>query len=307
MKKIVTLIPSASEIVSFLGEKNSIIGRSHECDFPIELNKVVPLTSPKLNVTGSSREIHDQIEGILSNSLSVYKVDIEKLKLLNPDYVITQAQCEVCAVSLSEVEKIISKYLSKNTKVISLQPNTISEVFDDINRVASGLCLNKKKSDDLVFSLKQRLKKIKEKNFSENHQSVACIEWTDPLMIAGNWIPEMVEIAGAKDVFGKKGKNSYWVKFDELIKKNPEIVIFMPCGFDINKTKEEVKILLKQNKEWSSLKAYQNKKIFIVDGNQYFNRPGPRLIESIEILCEIFHPEKFQFNHQKKGWINLFS
>ena len=105
------------------GEKNSIIGRSHECDFPIELNKVVPLTSPKLNVTGSSREIHDQIEGILSNSLSVYKVDIEKLKLLNPDYVITQAQCEVCAVSLSEVEKIISKYLSKNTKVISLQPN----------------------------------------------------------------------------------------------------------------------------------------------------------------------------------------
>ena len=143
--KIVTLIPSASEIVSFLGEKNSIIGRSHECDFPIELNKVVPLTSPKLNVTGSSREIHDQIEGILSNSLSVYKVDIEKLKLLNPDYVITQAQCEVCAVSLSEVEKIISKYLSKNTKVISLQPNTISEVFDDINRVASGLCLNKKK------------------------------------------------------------------------------------------------------------------------------------------------------------------
>tara|TARA_B100001029_G_C15002619_1_gene419078 strand:+ start:162 stop:1085 length:924 start_codon:yes stop_codon:yes gene_type:complete len=307
MKKIVTLIPSASEIVSFLGEKKSIIGRSHECDFPKELTNIVSLTSPKLNVGGSSREIHDQIEKILSNSLSVYKVDIEKLKYLNPDYVITQAQCEVCAVSLSEVEEITSKYLSKNTKLISLQPNTISEVFDDIKRVASGLNLDQKKSDDLILILKKRLEEIKTNNLNQKNPEVACIEWIDPLMVAGNWIPEMVEISGAKDVFGKIGKNSHWIKFEDLIEKNPEIIIFIPCGFDIAKTKEEVEILLSKKKEWSSLKAYQNKKIFIADGNQYFNRPGPRIIESIEILCEIFHPKKFHPKHQLKGWINYFS
>ena len=307
MKKIVTLIPSASEIVSFLGEKKSIIGRSHECDFPKELTNIVSLTSPKLNVGGSSREIHDQIERILSNSLSVYKVDIEKLKYLNPDYVITQAQCEVCAVSLSEVEQIISKYLSKNTRIISLQPNTISEVFDDIKRVASGLNLDPKKSDDLILILKKRLEEIKKKNLNKKNPEVACIEWIDPLMVAGNWIPEMIEISGAKDVFGRTAQNSHWIKFDDLIQKNPEIIIFIPCGFDIAKTKQEVEILLSKKKEWSSLKAYQNKKIFIADGNQYFNRPGPRLIESIEILCEIFHPKKSQFKHQEVGWINYFS
>jgi len=307
MKKIVTLIPSASEIVSFLGEESSIVGRSHECDFPKALTNIVSLTSPKLDVGGSSKEIHDQIEKILSNSLSVYKVDIEKLKYLNPDYVITQAQCEVCAVSLSDVEKIISKYLSKNTKIISLQPNTILEVFDDIKRVASGLNLDQKKSEDLIFILKKRLEEIKKNNLNQKNPEVACIEWIDPLMAAGNWIPEMIEISGAKDVFGKKGQNSHWITFDDLIKKNPEIIIFIPCGFDIAKTKKEVEIFLSKKSEWRSLKAYQNKKIFIGDGNQYFNRPGPRLIESIEILCEIFHPKKFQFKHQQSGWINYFS
>ena len=303
--KIVTLIPSATEIVAFLGLKNSIIGRSHECDYPHGLSHIAKLTSPKINVDGTSGEIDKQINTILQNSLSVYKVDIPKLKKLNPDYIITQAHCEVCAVSFSEVESIVSKNLNKNTKIISLQPNTLNDVFNDIKRVAKELNIENEINNKLIKNLSKRLKKIKELSSKQkNKPLVACVEWIDPLMIAGNWIPEMVEIAGGKNILRKSGNNSHWIKFKEIINQNPEIIIFLPCGFNIKKTKEEVKNLLKQNGDWQSLKAVKNKKLFVADGNQFFNRPGPRLIESLEIFAEIINPSFFNFNHEGTGWIN---
>ena len=303
--KIVTLIPSATEIVAFLGQKNSIIGRSHECDYPQGLSHVAKLTSPKINVNGSSGEIDKQINTILENSLSVYKVDVEKLKELNPDYIITQAQCEVCAVSFSEVENIVNQNLNKNTKIISLQPNTLNDVFNDIKKVAKELNLENKINKKLINNLDIRLKKIKETTSKQKIKpKVACIEWIDPLMIAGNWIPEMVDIAGGANILGKSGNNSHWIKFDEIIKQDPEIIIFLPCGFDIKKTKEELYSLLKKNHNWQNLKAFKNKKLFIADGNQFFNRPGPRLIESLEIFAEIIQPKIFNFKHEGTGWIN---
>ena len=305
--RIVTLIPSATEIVAFLGLKNSIIGRSHECDYPHGLNHIAKLTSPKINVDGTSGEIDKQINVILENSLSVYKVDVEKLKDLNPDYIITQAHCEVCAVSFAEVENIVSQNLKKNTKIISLQPNTLNDVFNDIKKVAKELNIENENNNKLIKTLDERLKNI-EKLSSEqkNKPVVACIEWIDPLMIAGNWIPEMVEIAGGKNILGKSGNDSHWIKFKEIVNQNPEIIIFLPCGFNIEKTKEEVKKMFKQNNEWQSLKAVKNKKIFVADGNQFFNRPGPRLVESLEIFAEIINPKLFNFNHKKNGWINYY-
>ena len=303
--KIVTLIPSATEIVAFLGQKDSIIGRSHECDYPHGLNHVAKLTSPKINVDGTSGEIDRQINTILENSLSVYKVDVSKLKELNPDYIITQAHCEVCAVSFSEVENIVSKNLNKNTKIISLQPNTLNDVFNDIKRVATELNLENEKNKKLINNLDIRLKKIKEMSSKQKIKpTVACIEWIDPLMIAGNWIPEMVEIAGGKNILGKSGNDSHWIKFKDILNKDPEIIIFLPCGFNIEKTKQELKNFLKQKNNWKSLKSFKNKKIFIADGNQFFNRPGPRLLESLEIFSEIMHPNLFNFNHKGNGWIN---
>ena len=162
-KKIVTLIPSATEIVAFLGEKDFIIGRSHECDYPKDLNKIPKLTSPKIDVDGTSAQIHEQIDVILEKSLSVYTVDIEKLKKLNPDFIVTQAHCEVCAVSLSEVEHIAKEHLGKNTKIISLQPNTLNEVFDDIRRVARDLGINNDNNNGLIKDLETRLQNIKNK------------------------------------------------------------------------------------------------------------------------------------------------
>ena len=303
--KIVTLIPSATEIVAFLGQKNSIIGRSHECDYPHGLNHVAKLTSPKINVDGTSLEIDKQINTILENSLSVYKVDVPKLKELNPDYIITQAHCEVCAVSFSEVENIVSNNLNKNTKIISLQPNTLNDVFNDIKKVAIELNIENEKNKKLIKNLDIRLKKIKETTSKQKIKpKVACIEWIDPLMIAGNWIPEMVEIAGGKNILGKSGNDSHWIKFKDILNQDPEIIIFLPCGFNIKKTKEELKNFLKKNDNWETLKSFKNKKIFIADGNQFFNRPGPRLLESLEIFAEIIHPNIFKFNHKGNGWIN---
>ena len=306
MKKIVTLIPSATEIVAFLGEKKSIIGRSHECDYPRDLNNIIKLTSPKINVHGTSGEIDKEINTILENSLSVYKVDVKELKSLDPDFIVTQAHCEVCAVSFSEVENIVGKHLNKKTKIISLQPNSLDEVFDDIKRVAKVLKVNDSKSSKLIESLKIRLKEIQNKTKEQQKPKIACIEWIDPLMIAGNWIPEMVSISGGEDVFGKPGNNSHWIKFNKIKEHDPDIIIFLPCGFNIKKTEKELDRLLKKNSSWSTLKAFKNKKLFVADGNQFFNRPGPRLIESVEIFAEIIHPELFDFKHKKKGWINFF-
>tara|TARA_B100000795_G_scaffold199028_1_gene152886 strand:- start:78 stop:1007 length:930 start_codon:yes stop_codon:yes gene_type:complete len=305
-KKIVTLIPSATEIVAFLGEKEFIIGRSHECDYPKDLNKIPKLTSPKIDVDGTSGQIHKQINVILEKSLSAYRVDIKKLKKLNPDFIVTQAHCEVCAVSFSEVEFIAKEHLGKNTKIISLQPNTLNEVFDDIRRVAKDLEIDNDDNNQLIKNLEIRLKNIKDKTEKYKKPKIACIEWIDPLMAAGNWIPEMVQISGGEDVFGKQGKDSHWIEFNEIKKYNPEIIIFIPCGFNLKKTNDEVKNLLKSDTRWHDLKAFKNKKIFITDGNQYFNRPGPRLIESLEIFAEIIHPDFFNFEHRNKGWINFF-
>jgi len=303
--KIVTLIPSATEIVAFLGQKNSIVGRSHECDYPKDLNNVAKLTSPKINVEGTSSEINKQINTILENSLSVYKVDIQKLKELDPDFIITQAHCEVCAVSFSEVKNIVNKYFNRKTKIISLEPNTLNDVFDDIKRVAKGLNIENESNNKLIENLKIRLKKIKNLSAIQKQKpSVACIEWIDPLMIAANWIPEMVEIAGGANILGKSGVNSHWIKFEEIIDQNPEIIIFIPCGFNIEKTKKELDNYIKKNNNMRSLKAYQNHKLFVADGNQFFNRPGPRLIESLEIFAEIIHPNIFDFKHKGIGWIN---
>ena len=303
--KIVTLIPSATEIVAFLGQKNSIVGRSHECDYPKDLNNVAKLTSPKINVNGTSSEINKQINTILENSLSVYKVDIQKLKELDPDFIITQAHCDVCAVSFSEVKNIVNKYFNRKTKIISLEPNTLNDVFDDIKRVAKGLNIENESNNKLIENLKIRLKKIKNLSAIQKQKpSVACIEWIDPLMIAANWIPEMVEIAGGANILGKSGVNSHWIKFEEIIDQNPEIIIFIPCGFNIEKTKKELDNYIKKNNSLRSLKAYKNHKLFVADGNQFFNRPGPRLIESLEIFAEIIHPNIFDFNHKGVGWIN---
>ena len=302
--KIITLIPSATEIISFLGLDSQLVGVSHECDFPEKVKSLKKLTKTDIKTNVSSYNIHLQIEKILENSLSVYKVDENSLKYLNPDVIITQDQCNVCAVDLSQVKKVTSNYLNKEVDIISLQPKSFTDIFENIEYVAKKLnvfnALNKNKINKLLH----RISDVRQKK--KSFKNVICIEWCNPLMAAGNWIPDMVKIAGGNELFGINNKNSHWIDFKSVRDFNPEVIIFMPCGYNLLQTQRDVASLFENNVNWKNLSAYKNKKLYLVDGNQYFNRPGPRIVDSLEILAEIFNPDVFNYGYKGSGWINYF-
>ena len=302
--KIITLIPSATEIISFLGLDSQLVGVSHECDFPEKVKSLKKLTKTDIKTNVSSYNIHLQIEKILEDSLSVYKVDENSLKYLNPDVIITQDQCNVCAVDLSHVKKVTSSYLNKEVDIISLQPKSFKDIFENIEYVAKKLnvfnALNKNKINKLL----NRIRVIRQKK--KSFKNVICIEWCNPLMAAGNWIPDMVKIAGGNELFGINNKNSHWIDFKTIRDFNPEVIIFMPCGYNLLQTQRDVASLFENNLNWKNLSAYKNKKLYLVDGNQYFNRPGPRIVDSLEILAEIFNPDIFNYGYKGSGWINYF-
>ena len=302
--KIITLIPSATEIISFLGLDSQLVGVSHECDFPEKVKSLKKLTKTDIKTNVSSYNIHLQIEKILENSLSVYKVDENSLKYLNPDVIITQDQCNVCAVDLSQVKEVTSSYLNKEVDIISLQPKSFNNIFENIEYVAKKLnvfnALNKNKINKLL----NRISVIRQKK--KSFKNVICIEWCNPLMAAGNWIPDMVKIAGGNELFGINNKSSHWIDFKSVRDFNPEVIIFMPCGYNLLQTQRDVSKLFEKNANWKNLNAYKNKKMYLVDGNQYFNRPGPRIVDSLEILAEIFNPDVFNYGYKGSGWINYF-
>jgi iron complex transport system substrate-binding protein len=300
-KRIVSLLPACTEIVCALGAGGRLVGRSHECDYPPEVQALPVCTVAKLDSSAGSGEIDRQVKALLQDAVSIYRVDIPKLAELRPDLILTQAQCEVCAVSLPEVEKGLSQWVGSRPQIISLSPNRLADIWEDIRRVADALDLGES-GRDFLRSLKNRVVEIIEKTcVMKNRPSVACVEWIEPLMAAGNWVPELVELAGGANVAGEAGKHSPWMKWEDLRQRDPEIIVVMPCGFDIAKTRSEMATLSKQP-DWAKLRAVKSNRVFLTDGNQYFNRPGPRVVESIEILAEIIHPDRFNFGHRGKGW-----
>jgi iron complex transport system substrate-binding protein len=303
-QRIVSLLPAATEIVCVLGATDRLVGRSHECDFPPEIRGLPACTSAKLDSSASSGEIDRQVKNLLREAVSIYNVDNAKLKELQPDVIITQAQCEVCAVSLAEVETAMAGWLGRRPQIVSLSPNRLADVWEDIRRVASALGLPDG-GRAVLAPLKNRVVNIIEKTCVLKHRpTVACVEWIEPLMAAGNWVPELVDLAGGANVAGEAGKHSPWMNWETLQGLDPEIMVVMPCGFDIAKTRTEMAALIRQP-GWSKLRAVKKRRVVLTDGNQYFNRPGPRLVESLEILTEIIHPDRFDFGHQGKGWEKL--
>ncbi len=300
--KILSLIASSTEIVYALGCGDKLIGRSHECDYPLEVLSLPYCTKPRFNVNGTSREIDDRVKSTLNSALSVYKVDQLKLAKLNPDIIITQSQCEVCAVSLKDVESAVGKITGKSPMIVSLEPNSLSDIWNDIKTVSKAIDVEDR-GEKLIQKLKNRITILNEKVRGESLKSVACIEWIDPLMSAGNWVPELVKLAGGKNLFGEAGKHSPWMSLGELCEADPDIIVVMPCGYDIKKTRQEMNILIKKS-NWRSLQAFKSNHIYLTDGNQYFNRPGPRIIDSLEILIEIIYGRKFSFGHFRKSWEN---
>ena len=302
--KIVSLLPSSTEIVCKLGFRDNLVGVSHECDYPISVKDLPILTKPRFSPINSSQEIDKSVQDLLKKGLSVYEVDTDLLKKLAPDLIITQAQCEACAVSLNDVKKAVSEWVENKPDIVSLEPNFLDEVWSDFERVGEKL-----NSSDSYLKFKteieQRLENLKQKSqHLSKRPTVVCVEWIDPLMIAANWVPELVDIAGGINMLSKPGSHSHIFKWEEIIESNPDFIIMMPCGFDINRTLEEINIL-KQKPDWSKLEAVKSNHVFVVDGNQYFNRPGPRLIESAEILFEIFNFNEKKVKALENSWIRL--
>jgi iron complex transport system substrate-binding protein len=256
-------------------------------------------TGPRFDVHGSSLEIDQRVKSLVSEATSIYRVDAAMLRELQPDVIVTQAHCEVCAVSEKDVELALGDWLGSRPKIVSLSPNNLSDVWQSIRNVADALGVSSR-GEQLVRQLQSRVDAIADKAPS-TRPTVACLEWIDPLMAAGNWVPELVELAGGRNLFGEAGKHSPWMTWEQLRERDPDVIVALPCGFDLAKTRSEM-IHLTAHPAWRSLQAVQNRRVFVADGNQFFNRPGPRLVESLEILAETLHPNQYRFNHEGSGW-----
>jgi iron complex transport system substrate-binding protein len=298
-KRVVSLIASATEIVCALGRRDWLVGRSHECDFPADVAALPTLTAPKFRVEGSSAEIDARVQAIVREGLSVYRVDGDALKELAPDVIVTQDHCEVCAVSLSDVGAATCTWTGKRVDIVSLKPDSTADVCTDIRRVARGLDAGEA-GEALVADMQSRIDAVSTRVAGRMRPRVAFIEWVEPLMAGGNWMPELIEAAGGHNLFGAAGKHSDWMQWDELAAADPEVIIVGPCGYDLNRSLEELPIL--QTPGWADITAVRSGRVYFVDGNAYCNRPGPRLAETTEILAEMIHPEVAGTAHRGRAW-----
>ena len=302
--KIVSLLPSATEIIHLLGLTDYQVGRSHECDYPAEVMALPLCTAPKFNPEGSSREIHDRVTDLLQSALSVYEVKTDVLRSLQPTHIVTQSQCEVCAVSLTDVEAAVASLTGVAAHIVSLQPTRLEDVWEDIRRVATSVLgeAGDPRAQAAIADLQNRVQRCRQQTQAANHKpTVVCIEWPDPLMSAGNWVPELVSLAGGIPMLAKVGQHSPWITWNDLVKADPEVIILMPCGYDITTSVRE-SAGLRNDFHWPLLRAVKTGRVYVTDGNQFFNRPGPRLVDSVEVLAEILHPHRMPPRHKGQGW-----
>ncbi|MDP9054864.1 MAG: cobalamin-binding protein [Acidobacteriota bacterium] len=278
-RAIVSLLSSATEMVEALGAIDLLVGRSHECDYPPSVRALPACTKPLIEIEADSRAIDEQVKHSARNALSIYEVFDDVLERLQPTHILTQVQCDVCAVSLRDVERSIASRLASAPEIVALNPASLADIWDDFRRVGEAVGVS---AEPLIASLQNRMAPVR-RDYSP---TVACIEWIEPLMAAGNWTPELIDLAGGIDVFGKPGVHSPWITWDDLCAKDPEIVIVAPCGFDLARTQSEMHWLTSRP-DFESLKAVASGCLFIADGNQYFNRPGPRIVETMRIIQEI--------------------
>lgn len=301
--RIVSLIASATEIVHALGAGDELVGRSHECDWPAEVRRLPQVSAPRFVTAASSGQIDRAVKDRVRDALSIYEVDGALLRALAPDVIITQTQCEVCAVTPGDVARAACELAERDVRIVALEPNTLGDVWDDIRQVAAAIG-RAEQGEAVVDALRRRVVAIGARaSRLAARPGVANIEWLEPLMSAGNWMPELVELAGGRSLFGEAGKHSPWMTWEQLLGADPEVIVVSPCGFDIARTRQEL-ALLTGRPGWSELRAVREGRVATADGNAYFHRPGPRLVESLEILAEILHPETFSFGHRGSGWVS---
>jgi iron complex transport system substrate-binding protein len=273
--------------VDSLGELPHLVGRSHECDYPEAVKRLPVCTRPRIMVDADSREIDRQVKQSARTAVSIYEVFDQVLRDLQPTHILTQIQCEVCAVSLRDVEQAIARGIEGNPRIVSLQPDSLAQIWEDVRRVARALGIEAR-GEEVVSGLQRRMDALRPP--ASPQPRVACIEWIEPLMAAGNWTPELIEMAGGINLFGEAGKHSPWMTWEQLVEADPDVLVMAPCGFDLARTAQEMHWLT-DRPAWRHLRAVRAGRVYLADGNQYFNRPGPRVVETLEALVEMLHPD----------------
>ena len=289
--RIVSLLPSATEIVCELGLIDQIVGISHDCDWPEEIRKKPKLSEAKVSYDYPSNEIDQIVRETLHNGMSVYHLDPEHLKHVNPDVILTQELCEVCAPSFDDVQEA-AKILDQEPKIISLEPKNIGEILENILLVGDSLG-EPQKAIDLVAVLQSRIERVHDRiSQAEAFPRVLALEWMAPLFVGGHWVPEMIECAGG-ETMGEVSEPSFEINWDDVVNFDPEIIVLMPCGFSPHRTQEEMHLMY-EDPAWEDLRAVKHEQVYLVHGSYYFNRPGPRVVAGLEIMASIVHPELFR-------------
>ena len=284
--RIISLIASATEIVCALGLRGSLVGRSHECDTPDDVVRLPALTAPKFDIASSSRAIDDAVKSLVGDGLAVYQVDQELLRELAPDVILTQDQCTVCAASLKDVEAAVCDWVGRPVRIVSLHPNSLADIWRDIETVGAALgCLDEAQGANVAA--RRRLAAISA-SAAQNAQppTVLCIEWLDPPMAGGHWIPELVALAGGEPLLAAAGGPSPYVSLEDIAAADPDVLVVAPCGFDVARSIAEMEVL-DENPLWRGLRAVREKRVAIADGNRFFNRPSLSVVDTAEILQEV--------------------
>ncbi|MHB1501368.1 MAG: cobalamin-binding protein [Candidatus Dormibacteria bacterium] len=290
--RIVSLLPSATEICFALGLGPSLAGVTHECDFPPQAEYKPKLTRSELEHAGKAAgDIDRHVREAVHQGSSLYRLDQEGLRRARPDLIVTQELCPVCAVAYPQVLEA-ARLLPGKPAVLSLEPNTLSDVMRTIADVGQATG-TRERAQELVRSLWARVDAVRGAVAGKDRPRVVCLEWTDPLMIAGHWVPDQVDVAGGIDALGTAGQRSREVSWDEIRAASPEVLLLMPCGFRLEESCEQA-TQLTQRPDFTTLPAVAQGHVYAVDGSWYFNRPGPRVIDGIEILAKIFHPESWK-------------
>lgn len=292
VERIVSFFPSATELLYELGVGDKIFGVTHECIYPENAKSKPRVINSVFNPnTMSSREIDDKIVELMRDGKEIYKIDEENLRQARPDLIISQDTCEVCSAYTSHVTKAL-EILDKKPEIYPLNPHDVKGILDSIGNVAKKIGMEEK-GRELIQSLQKRIDFIQNKNY-DSRPRVLALEWLDPFFTSGHWVPEMIEIAGGKNEISSKGEQSRRMKIEEIVQSDPDIIVLMPCGFDVERTVSEYKKILQNDRDWNKIRAVRQQNVFAVDANSYFSKPSLRTVTGIEILAKIIHPKIFE-------------
>ena len=293
--RIVSLLPSATEIICSLGLRDQLVGVTHECDYPPNVAGLPVVTTSQIPSTATSQEIDAMVREQLDKTNALYSLKEDVLESLSPDLIVTQTLCDVCAVAAGEVQRAILR-LSHVPEVLNLEPSSLGEVLNGFRDLAaivekvSGKQLSEN-ANSCIRELESRIDRVRERNKGVEPKSVVLMEWIDPPFSAGHWSPEIVGIAGGKELLGIAGERSQTISWERVRTANPDVLVLACCGFDVPRTMQD-RGILESYPGWNSMKCVQQKQVYVVDGSAYFSRPGPRLVDSLEILANVLWPGK---------------